>query len=471
MRSAALKTCALAIALVLCLGGAAMSAPAKHAPKGAKCRAGKAHRPKPGSKAKKRRCARTARHLITDDSLKPQEVKVTPAPGSDHESGPPSGKRAPVPVEEPPVGEETPVAEETPASVEEAPAVEEVPAPEEEAPPAEELPAPEEEAPSTEGGEAEAPPPVSELGPQLPDRFFSPTSFWNTPVPASAPVASDSEAVVGALVATVEKELVAKTGPAINTTKYSVPIYTVPPDQPDVEVQLDSPYSAPGLREALAAVPLPPAAQPAWGNDRHLVVWQPSSDRLWEFWHLENTASGWRTGWGGAIQNVFANSGSYDSGAWPGGTLMWGASASSLSIAGGLITFHDLETGTIDHALSMSLPEVRAATYFLPAHRTDGESTDPLSLPEGAHLRLDPNLDLSTLNLPPLTLAMAEAAQKYGIFIRDIAGNVAFNAQDPVGLPENPYLGPGGYFEGSYPRKLLTPFPWGQLELLVPPTS
>ena len=31
-------------------------------------------------------------------------------------------------------------------------------------------------------------------------------------------------------------------------------------------------------------VPLPPEAQPSAGSDQHLVVWQPSSDRLWEFW-------------------------------------------------------------------------------------------------------------------------------------------------------------------------------------------
>jgi hypothetical protein len=281
-------------------------------------------------------------------------------------------------------------------------------------------------------------------------------------------VASDSGAVVGALAETVEAEMAAKVGPAINTTKYSVPIYTVPTDQPLVEVRLETTYKANSLREAFATVPLPPDAQPAVGGDHHLVVWQPSTNQLWEFWGLEQDASGWHAGWGGAVADVSTNSGSYDATAWPGATTMWGASASSLSIAGGVITFHDLESGTIDHALTMSVAEVRAQTFYFPAHRTDGKSTNPLSLPEGAHLRLDPNLDLSALHLPRLTLEIAEAAQKYGIFIRDKAGNVAFNAQDPVTLGYNPYTGPGGYFEGSYPRQLLSTFPWRSLELLVP---
>ena len=39
-------------------------------------------------------------------------------------------------------------------------------------------------------------------------------------------------------------------------------------------------------------------------SDAHLVVWQPSRNRLWEFWHLAQGAAGWQAGWGGAMQNV-----------------------------------------------------------------------------------------------------------------------------------------------------------------------
>jgi hypothetical protein len=61
---------------------------------------------------------------------------------------------------------------------------------------------------------------------------------------------------------------------------------------------------------------------------------------------------------------------------------------------------------------------------------------------------------------------IARAAQRYGIFIRDGAGSIAFYAQDPTPTGTNPYTGPGGYFEGSYPSKLLSSFPWSELELL-----
>jgi hypothetical protein len=338
------------------------------------------------------------------------------------------------------------------------------------APPAANAPPSQSKPPAPKPEPAPLPPMPPEPAPasaEAPERFFSPTSFWNTPVPAAAALDPSSEQIVDSLARQVAIERATKKGPAIITSEYSVPIYTVPADQPAVEVQLESPYVAAALRGAWKAVPLPPAAEAARGRDRHLVVWQPSSDRLWEFWHLAGGPGAWRAGWGGAIESASTSSGAYGPEAWPGASPTWGASASSLSIAGGLITLRDLERGRIDHALAMSLRDVRAGTFFLPARRSDGESSDPLSLPEGAHLRLDPSLDLSTLHLPHLALMMAEAAQRYGIFVRDVAANVTFYAQDPVNVGRDPYRGRDGYFEGSYPQALLSSFPWANLELLA----
>jgi hypothetical protein len=315
------------------------------------------------------------------------------------------------------------------------------------------------------------PPPVSEpvtpVEPSTPFRFFSATSVWNAPLSSNAPLDPSSAGVVGAFEEEIATEVQTKTGPAtINTTSWSVPIYTVPAGQPTVQVTLENASPSPPLQSAWDAVPLPSDAHPAAGTDEHLVVWQPSTDRLWEFWRLAHGATGWEASWGGAIQNASSNSGAYSPEAWPGAKTSWGASASSLSIAGGLLTLEDLERGRINHALALSLPAVRARAFASPAQRTDGESTQPLSLPEGAHLRLDPNLDLASLHLPHLTLLMAEAAQRYGIVVRDKASNVTFYAQDPTPTGTNPYVGPQGYFEGKSPRQFLASFPWSHLQLL-----
>ena len=61
---------------------------------------------------------------------------------------------------------------------------------------------------------------------------------------------------------------------------------------------------------------------------------------------------------------------------------------------------------------------------------------------------------------------IAEAAQKYGILVRDGAGEVTFYAQDPTSTGAEPYGGQHGYFEGMTPTQLLSSFPWTHLELM-----
>src|SRR5271166_1877369 len=304
-----------------------------------------------------------------------------------------------------------------------------------------------------------------------PFRFFSPRSFWNQPVSDHAALDPSSAEVVGSLANEMATEEHAERGPWINIGAYGVPIYTVSAQQPTVRVRLAAipqggvsaiarSESVHALQKGWRAVPLPPDARPASGTDGHLVVWQPRTDRLWEFWQLVRRPFGWSGSWGGAMRHVSRSDGVYSSKAWPGAGSAWGASASSLSIAGGLITLEDVKAGRIDHALAIAVPNVRGGVYALPARRTDGSSNDPLSLPEGAHLRLDPALNLTALHLPPLTRMLAEAAQRYGLYIRDGGPIGAFFGQRPAPTEANPYNGPNGYFEGKYPNQILAPFPW-----------
>jgi outer membrane biosynthesis protein TonB len=381
------------------------------------------------------------------------------------------GRRLPAPT--PPAGESksAPVGEskaptELPTTIEpvppvEAPRVEEPPAkkPAEE-PPVEKKPV---EEPKKESHTEE--PPLEEDAEPAPFRFFAPTSFWNERLSASAPVDPNSAGIVSALSALASTEQAEKKGPAINTKEWSVPIYTVSASQATVRVALVNATSA-ALQSAWSAVPLPSNAQPAAGSDEHLVVWQPSTNKMWEFWGLEKPKGTWQASWGGAMENVMADKGVYGPEAWSGASTSWGASASSLPIAGGLITFEDLERGVINHALAIAVPNVREAQFASPAQRTDGYMVGSTTLPEGAHLRLEPGLDLAALHLPPFTLMLAKAAQRYGIFVRDRASNIAFYGQDPIPLGTEPYTGSTGYFEGKSPAQLLAAFPWSHLQLL-----
>jgi len=287
-------------------------------------------------------------------------------------------------------------------------------------------------------------------------RFFSPRSFWNRRLPADAPLDPQSAPLIAGLVAQVNDAEARHYGPTINTITYSTPVDEVPENQPRVRVTLDdhATYRR-AVRAALRSVPMPPDAQPAGGTDRHLVVWQPSTDTYWEFWKLRRAADGWHAAAAGRMRHVSASGGIFPA--------LEGATATSLPLVGGLIRPEELGSGHIDHALALAIPHPRAGVWSPPAQRTDGFARDADALPEGARLRLDPTVDVAALDLPPAVKTLALAAQRYGMVLRDTAGTVALYAEAPS--PERPItyrpiVGDGPLWQ------LLAQFPWDRLQIL-----
>jgi hypothetical protein len=199
---------------------------------------------------------------------------------------------------------------------------------------------------------------------------------------------------------------------------------------------------------------------PARGNDAQLVVWQPATDSMWEFFKLVRKEDGWHANWGGRMTGMSSNPGWF-------AEKNWGATATGLPLLGGLITLDDLRRGEIDHALALGVTRARSHLWSWPARRTDGATANPGAIPEGARFRLDPKLNLAALRLPALTRMIAEAAQRYGIVVRDKTGSsVTFEAEDATRFATDPYYGTGGWFGGRSPSALLARFPWSRLQAL-----
>lgn len=276
--------------------------------------------------------------------------------------------------------------------------------------------------------------------------------------------------MVSGLDAEVAREEGLGIGPWIST---GAEIYVVGPDQPTVLVQLDNPTaSRAALQAAFTAVPIPPNAQPGADADAEMTVWQPSSDKLWEFFEMRLLSDGWHATWGGAIDDVSQSPGYYDATAWPGASTNWGATASSLPHAAGVITLADINQGAIDHALAVNLPYPCQGVYSWPAQRSDGTGSAANCIPEGAHLRIDPSLNIAALHLPLFVQMMAEAAQKYGIIVRDQTHwDIGFWIEDPTPTGTNPFYSNGapsstGPLQGMWPNQLLSYFPWSAVQVL-----
>jgi hypothetical protein len=300
--------------------------------------------------------------------------------------------------------------------------------------------------------------PVSPVTPAAPvafGRLFAPDSFWNARLSDLAPLDPASVPLAAELRRQVNLDLSLHRGPWLNTTQYSTPIYRVPAGQPTVHVTLDQ--FNPAMQASFDAVPIPPGAVAAAGTDRNMVVWQASTDTMWEFWCMQRKADGWHAMWGGRMSNVSTNSGRYDGN--------WGAPATSLPQIGGTITTDELRSGHIDHALAIGIPEPRRGVFVWPARRTDGTSDSPQAIPEGTRFRLDPSLRLDSLALPRATRILAEAAQRYGMVVRDRSGNVTLYAEDPTPTHSDPYPALLG---GLAPNQVLRAFPWDRLQVLKP---
>jgi len=288
-----------------------------------------------------------------------------------------------------------------------------------------------------------------------PGNPFSRTSFWNAPLAANATIARNSRAFVKELLRQVHQY-----GPWMNTTQYSAPVYVVRANVPMQHVTLDT--WGPDLQAAFDAVPIPSNAQAAADPDEQMVVWQPSSNKMWEFWQMHKENGSWHARWGGKMNDVSTNPGYFTH---SGKTNNWGATATGLPLLGGLVTDADLKRGYINHGLAISLVETTPGVWSWPAQRTDGGSfTSGITpIPEGTRFRLDPTLNIASLNLPTIDRMLAEAAQKYGIVVRDKAGAVVFYGQDPTTTPTNPWP---AAFQNQYPGNVLALFPWSHLEAL-----
>lgn len=296
---------------------------------------------------------------------------------------------------------------------------------------------------------------------------LAPSSLWRQDV-TDRNVAADSTSKVGAMT----EALAGLYGgvAAFSVYQYGLAWYTVEPQVTPTDVAFEDcqnkGFLPPGLlgpSGQFEDVPIPPGATPTPGTDSSLTIYQPETDTLWSFWKAYRDSTGWRACWGGRIDDFSRSDGAFD--------FPFGASASGLAREAGTVSINDVRSGAIKHAVALSLPaSVLAQGFVPPATRSDGASTEPTAIAEGSRLRLDPELDLSALDLSRVARLVAEAAQTYGFIVVDKSTTITIPAEAPYAEQERsgadpwePLLG------GDQPYQVLENFPWGRLQVLELP--
>ncbi len=262
------------------------------------------------------------------------------------------------------------------------------------------------------------PPPTTGSG------YFPSESIWYQDI-SNAPLDAESEAAIAFL------DSVGGWGNGRMQIDFSIEVLTAGPEVPLMAFTPTEDFFEPDCDLAMIPVPAGGAIEGESGyacesdGDCHLIVFQPSTNRLFEMWRA-NIVDG--QFFGGCLA-VWDTSRVY--GPEGRGENCTSADAAGYPIAPLLFSADEVAAGSIDHAIRFILPNARirgGGVYVHPATHSTGATSGPATAPPyGTRLRLRGDYPLDTLPNDAARV-VARAMQRYGLFLAD-GGNIALTAQ------------------------------------------
>src|ERR1039457_2462939 len=165
---------------------------------------------------------------------------------------------------------------------------------------------------------------------------------------------------------------------------YGIPYTAVGAHQPKVPIRFTEygEESNPGPYPIPANAPVEGAGEE---GDRHVLVLQEGSCKLYELYNAQHGPDGWSAG-SGAVFNLRSNA------LRPNGWTS--ADAAGLPIFPLLVRYPEVQAGRIDHALRVTVQRTQAG-FIHPATHFASSSTDPSLPPMGLRLRLKASYSLA----------------------------------------------------------------------------
>jgi hypothetical protein len=233
---------------------------------------------------------------------------------------------------------------------------------------------------------------------------FPKSNAWNQRVDL-LPVAANSAQIVSSIGA--DRGLKADFGSGLwEGAPIGIPITVVGRRQPKKRVAFE--YADESDR---GPYPIPRNVKIEGGRhsdgDRHALVLDRDSCRLYELFALYPQGRGWRAG-SGAIWNLRSNR------LRPAGWTS--ADAAGLPVLPGLARYDEVRRGVIDHALRFTVRRTRRA-YVYPARHYASNSTDPSLPPMGLRVRLRASFDVR--GYPRQARVVLTALKRYGMMVAD----------------------------------------------------
>lgn len=243
---------------------------------------------------------------------------------------------------------------------------------------------------------------------------FPADNAWNTDI-SKAPVDPNSKKLIASI--PIANGLHPDFGSGTYAGAYiGIPYVVVPGSQPGVAIR----FNLYGDESDPGPYPVPPDApiegqRPdgrKFGGDRHVIVIDRDSNRLYEMYRAFPQDDGsWKAG-SGAVFHL--DSDDVRPTAQPGWTS---ADAAGLPIFPGLVRYDEAHSGTIPHALRFTVPNSREA-YVPPANHWASSDTNPNLPPMGMRVRLKARYRIPD-SFSTETKAILRALKRYGMMVAD----------------------------------------------------
>jgi hypothetical protein len=187
---------------------------------------------------------------------------------------------------------------------------------------------------------------------------------------------------------------------------YGIPYTVVGPHQRKVPIH----FTEYGGESDPGPYPVPPGA-PVEGagetGDRHVLVLQEGTCKLYELYAAQRSGFGWEAG-SGAVFNLRSNA------LRPEGWTS--ADAAGLPIFPLLVRYPEVRAGRINHALRVTVQRTQRG-YIHPATHFASDSSDPDLPPMGLRLRLKADFGLAGYHGE--ALVVLRALKRYGLIVAD----------------------------------------------------
>ena len=257
---------------------------------------------------------------------------------------------------------------------------------------------------------------------------YSKTSIWNTPIGPSPKYDMHSAEMVANLELSNNGRIITA-GEA-----YNYPVYFADEQTPrwDIPCIINKCTIASSDQDIIRTdkvlnVPIPVDAQPGEDTDARMIIIDTITHTEYNLSKAQRTETGWVAGTV-SIYNIL----------WDGTPVMHSSRGSGIPALAGLLRPWEIRQGRIEHALAFGYTETAQEKCVFPASKTDGKSTLPFAIPEGARLQLDPSLteaDFDQMGLDPTAKIIARALQDYGMILVDTSGSFKIYVEDLINNP------------------------------------